>query len=165
MTEKSFNMERFQHSIYLNKPVEEVYSLVGTGSGLTKWFIGEAVYESPEGEKRKFDDYIHKGDEFEWEWLEKDLSITGTVLEAEIESLFKFTFGSLFIVTITVKEDSGRTLFTLMQEYSKDADKNDFAHINCCVCWGFFVTNLKSVMEFGNDLRETLSHSEELVNR
>lgn len=165
MTEDSFNMQSFRHSIYLNKPVEKVYNLVGTASGLTKWFIGHAVYESPEGEKRKFDDYVVHGDEFEWDWLQKDLSITGRVLEAEKNSHFKFTFGNSFIVTITVKEVNERTLFTLAQEYVHDADKNNFAHINCCVCWGFFITNLKSVMEYGNDLRETLVQNEELVNR
>ncbi len=165
MTENNFTMQRFHHSIYLNKPVEDVYKLVGTASGMTKWFIGEAVYESPEGEKRKFDDYVHKGDEFQWQWLEKNLSITGRVLEAELNSHFKFTFGDSFIVTITVKEDNGRTIFTLIQEYSENAKQNDFAHINCCVCWGFFITNLKSVLEYGNDLRETISQNEELVNR
>lgn len=158
-------MERFSHSIYLDKPVNEVYRLVGTADGLTKWFIGESVYESPEGEKRKFDEYVHKGDEFDWRWLEKDLEITGKVLDAEINSSFKFTFGSTFIVTITVKEDKGRTLFTLIQEYEKNTEKNNFAYINCCVCWTFFITNLKSVIEHGNDLRETKVHNEELVNR
>ncbi len=30
---------------------------------------------------------------------------------------------------------------------------------------GFFLTNLKSVIEFGNDLREIIVDNEELVNR
>jgi len=165
MTENSFTMQSFRHSIYLDKPVSEIYKYIGTADGLTKWFIGSSVYESPEGEKRKFDEHVHKGDEFDWEWLEKDLDITGKVLEAEANSLFKFTFGSLFVVTITLKEDKGRTLFTLTQEYEKNVSQNDFAHINCCVCWGFFITNLKSVVEFGNDLREIEIKNEELVNR
>ncbi len=165
MTEQSFNMQHFHHSIYLNKPVNEIYKLIGTATGLTKWFMGETVYESPEGEKRKFDDYVHKGDEFQWQWLEKDLSITGHILEAEINSRLKFTFGSSFMVTITLQEDSGRTLFNLTQQYHENIEPNDFAHINCCVCWAFFITNLKSVAEFDNDLRETEIHSDELVNR
>jgi len=164
MTEKSFNMQSFHHSIYLNKPVEEIYKYIGTGNGLTKWFIGESVY-SYQGKTRKDDEYVVSGDEFKWDWLEKDLSIAGKVLEAEINKCFKFTFGKSFIVAIIVKEDKGRTLFTVEQEYAKEVAQNDFAHINCCVCWAFFITNLKSVIEFGNDLRETSVDNEELVNR
>lgn len=165
MTPDNFSMQKFHHSIYINKPVDEVYNLVGTASGFTKWFIGETVYESPEGEHRKFDEYAHKGDEFELRWLAKELYVTGKVLVANVNSEFKFTFGESFLVTITALEDNGRTLFTLLQEYSEGSAQNDFAHINCCVCWAFFITNLKSVLEFGNDLRETIADNEELVNR
>ena len=157
-------MQSFRHSIYLNKPVEEVYKYVGTGNGFTKWFIGKSVY-SFGGKTRNDDEYVKKGDAFKWDWLEKDLSITGKVLEAEINNSFKFTFGKSFIVAITVKEDKGRTLFALYQEYAKETNPDDFAHINCCVCWVFFITNLKSVIEFGHDLRETSVDNEELVNR
>lgn len=165
MTPDNFSMQSFHHSIYLNLPVEEVYKYIGTTSGFTRWFIGEAAYESTEGEHRKFDEYVHKGDEFELKWLQKDLFVTGRVLKAELNSEFKFTFGESFTVTITVKEDKGRTLFTLHQEYSEGSAENNFAHINCCVCWAFFITNLKCVAEHGIDLRETEVDSEELVNR
>ncbi len=45
------------------------------------------------------------------------------------------------------------------------AEKNDFAHINSCTCLVFFLANLKSVLEHGIDLRETLIDDESLVNR
>lgn len=165
MTEKNFNMERFHHSIYLNKPAGEVYDLFGKAGGLTKWFIGESVYTTSSGKKRGDNEYIETSDENYWHWLAKDLSISGKVLEAAEGKKVKFTFGNAFIVSMEAKEDSGRTLFTLKQEYSGGGEKNDFAHINCCVCWAFFITNMKSVLEFGHDLRETLIDNEELVNR
>jgi len=164
MNKNSFNMKSFRHSICLNKSVEDIYKLIGTGAGFTKWFIGKSVYDN-DGITRKDNKYVQSGDKFKWDWLEKDLSVTGKVLDAEVNNKFKFTFGSLFIVTISVKEDKGRTLFTLSQEYSPNSEANDITHINCCVCWVFFITNLKSVIEFGNDLRETQIDNEELVNR
>lgn len=165
MTENSFNMDSFHHSIYLNKPVNEVYKYAATANGFTKWFIGEAEFISAGGKNRGKDELVSEGDKYTFKWLAKDYSVTGEVQQVSENSSIRFTFGSSFIVTITVKEDTGRTLFTLKQEYNSSAAKNDFAHINCCVCWGFFVTNLKSVIEYGNDLRETLADSEELVNR
>ena len=164
MTEESFNLQSFRHSIYLNKPLDEVYKYIGAANGLTKWFIGKSVYNAPTGKIRENDEYVLEDDEFKWDWLEKDLSVTGKVIKAEQNKLFKFTFGNSFIVTISLSQDKGKTLFTLKQEYAPITAANDFAHINCCVCWGFFITNLKSVIEFGNDLRETEIRNEELIN-
>jgi uncharacterized protein YndB with AHSA1/START domain len=165
MTEKNFSNESFFHSIYVNAPILEVYKTIASSGGLEKWFMGKADYTTGDGRQRAADETAVKGDKFSWHWLEKDLGITGTVLETVNNEKFSFTFGSRFEVTITVKENNNRTLVTLAQHYSKDAEHNDFAHINCCVCWGFFLVNLKSVMEFGNDLRETLVDDESLVNR
>ncbi len=165
MTENNFNMERFHHSIYLDKPVNEVYKMAATAGGLSKWFMGDVKYSAPDGTERKENDLIQQGDSYKWHWLAKNLSLEGNVLEAQKNNLAAFTFGSLFTVTITLKEDKGRTLFTLTHQYAKGAAKNDFAYINCCVCWAFFITNLKSVLEHGIDLRETEIDNEALVNR
>ena len=165
MTENNFNMERFHHSIYLNKSADEVYKMAATASGLSKWFMGNVEYRSPEDILRNENDIIQQGDSYSWHWLAKNLSLEGKVLKVQQDNLAAFTFGSLFIVTIMVKEDKGRTLFTLTHQYVNGAAKNDFAFINCCVCWAFFITNLKSVLEHGIDLRETEIDNEALVNR
>lgn len=165
MTENNFNMEKFHHSIYLDTPVKDVYDLFGKAEGLTKWFIGETVYTSSSEKIREAGEYIETGDIYTWHWLAKDLSLSGKVIDIIDGKTIKFTFGSTYNVTMEVKEDSGRSLFTLKQEYSSGKGRNDFAHINCCVCWAFFITNMKSVLEYGNDLREISIDNEELINR
>lgn len=165
MTEKNFNTSSFYHSIYLNAPIDDVYRIIASSGGLQKWFMGKAEYVDASGSVRPAEETAQKDNTFSWHWLEKDLNISGEVLESVKDEKFSFTFGSTFEVTISVKEDNGRTLLTLAQNYAKGAEKNDFAHINCCVCWVFFLTNLKSVLELGNDLRETLADDESLVNR
>ena len=164
MTEKNFNLQSFTHSIYLNKSAGEVFDYIAKSNGFTKWFIGGASYVSPEGDVRNSDDYVQREDNMELKWQNKDFFTKGIVLDVHENELFSFTFGSLFNVTITLKPDNGRTLFTLTQKYNKGAIQNDFAHINCCVCWVFFMTNLKSVIENGIDLRETNPDTEERVN-
>ena len=165
MTEKNFSYDSFYHSVYLNSPPEDVYKITATSRGLCKWFMGQAVYTTRSGNLKAPEETAQKGDTFSWQWLEKDLSITGKVLDAVPNEKFAFTFGPSFEVVITMEEKKGRTLLTLTQTYAKGAAHNDFAHLNCCVCWGFFLTNLKSVIEYGNDLRETLDHDESLINR
>ena len=167
MTEKNFNLQSFTHSIYLNKPVNEAFDFIALAGGFTKWFIGEASFVSPEGEKRSANDYVQREDNYELKWQNKDFSTKGIVLDVQKNELLSFTFGSLFNVTITLKGDNSRTLITLTQKYNEGAVPNDFAHINCCVCWVFFMTNLKSVIENGTDLRETSpgnAGNNELIN-
>ncbi len=165
MTEENYNSNEFYHGILLDKTPSEIFSFAATGGGLEKWFIGKAEFRSPDNIKRNQGEIAQAGDKFQIDWLAKDLSVNGEVIEVKDNSVFRFTFGPLFIVTIIVKQHGARTLFTLKQEYAPGAARNDFAHINCCVCWAFFVTNLKSVAEHGIDLRETGSEDESLVNR
>lgn len=165
MTEKNFSLDEFHHSIYLLSQLSEVYYYIASGDGLCRWFMGKAEYTDPSGNRINAADTARKDDTFHWLWLNKDLSIKGRVLEAINNELFSFTFGQSFEVEISLKEQNGRVLLTLHQKYSARAEKNDFAHINCCACWIFFLTNLKSVLEHGIDLRETLIDDESLVNR
>jgi uncharacterized protein YndB with AHSA1/START domain len=165
MTEHNFNKSEFHHSILLNIPVEKVYYYAATPEGICKWFLGEAIYKDSNGTRREPAVPAETGDTFIWKWLAKDLCIEGTILNTVKNEKFVFTFGKSFIITITLSVNDGRTMFTLQQEYTSGAVKNDFAFINCCVCWTFFLTNLKSAAEHGIDLRETLSHDESLVNR
>ena len=165
MTENSFNLAEFRHSIYLHSHLSEVYYYIASSDGICRWFMGQAEYTDPDGNVLNSAVPAHKDDSFRWQWLAKDLHISGSVIDAIENELFTFTFGRSFEVTITIKEDNGRTLLTLHQKYTKGAGKNDFAHINCCTCWVFFLTNLKSVLEHGIDLRETLIDDESLVNR
>jgi uncharacterized protein YndB with AHSA1/START domain len=165
MTENNFSSNGFHHSIYLNSPIDKVYQAIASANGLKSWFIGNAVFTDVNGNARLPEHPIQLNDTFIWNWLAKDLSITGKVLESDKNKIFSFTFGISFEVTITLKVSNKRTLLTLTQKYAPGAEHNDFANINCCVCWGFFLTNLKSVLEHGNDLRETLVDNESLINR
>lgn len=165
MTENNFNLSEFHHSIYLKCTAEEAYRFAASADGLCKWFMGSAVYSDTNGNNKAKNETAQSGDTFSWQWLKKDLKIDGKVIDAVKNEKFSFTFGNSFIVTISIKQLKGRILFTLHQAYNKDAEQNDFAHINCCVCWTFFMTNLKSVVEHGNDLRETLEDDESLLNR
>lgn len=165
MTEDNFNSERFHHSILLNRTTDEVFSMFGMAGGLEQWFQGEAVYTAKDNGLRKRGKPIQNRDSFYWKWLAKDFSLPGMVLDVSPGKSAEFTFGSLFNIKMSVSSQNGRTLFTIEQWYINGVQKNDFAYINCCTCWVFFLTNLKSVLEHGIDLRETGSTDEALVNR
>ncbi|MBP9096001.1 MAG: SRPBCC domain-containing protein [Ignavibacteria bacterium] len=165
MTEKTFNMNCFTHAIILKSRIEEVYEYISTSSGIVKWFIGKAKYFYKDSHIRLGNEKARKGDSFLWNWLNKDLELKGVVTESSDNKLFSFTFSPLFFVSIELtKTEENDTRLTLRQEYQDSASKNDFAYINCCTCWVFFMTNLKSVIEYGIDLREKEAADEMMVN-
>jgi len=164
MTEKNFDYNSFSHVIYINKIPDYVFRYIATASGITKWFIGKAEYFYGDSGIRLGDDYAQKGDSFLWKWLNKDLELKGMVIECIKIKEFAFTFSPLFKVTINLAQETGRTRITLKQEYQESAVRDDFNFINCCVCWVFFLTNLKSVIEHGIDLREKDFKDEMLIN-
>lgn len=165
MTKDSFSLNEFYHSIYLAAPLSKVYSYAASAEGLSKWFMGTVKYILPVGAELESSQNVSQGCSYKWQWLEKDLEIEGKVLEAIEDNKVAFTFGISFEVRFSLESKGGRTIFTLHQKYIEGAEKNDFAHINCCSCWVFFLTNLKSVIENGIDLRETAERDDTLVNR
>ncbi|HQY19483.1 MAG TPA: SRPBCC domain-containing protein [Ignavibacteria bacterium] len=165
MTEENFNKESFSHGILLKASPEKVYEYISTGSGLSKWFIGSADYFYNDKSIRLGDEPAQKGNSFLWKWLKKDLELKGIITESDGKNEFGFTFGSSFFVNIKLSESGDRTKLVLTQCYQDSATENEFGFINCCVCWVFFLTNLKSVLEHGIDLRETEADIEMLVNR
>ncbi|MBK8981104.1 MAG: SRPBCC domain-containing protein [Ignavibacteria bacterium] len=165
MTEKNFSSEEFSHGILLKATPEEVFGYLSTGTGISKWFIGSANYFYDAKSIRLGNESAEKGDSFLWKWLNKDLELKGLVTGSVKDKSFGFTFGPSFLVDMNLSESDKRTKLTLTQKYQDSAVKNEFAYINCCVCWVFFLTNLKSVIENNIDLRETEADNELLVNR
>lgn len=158
-------MKKFTHSILLNASTDEVFKYISTSSGIIKWFIGTCDYYDINGNIIDKSEPAGKGFKFRWKWLAKELEITGEILGCEINKKFSFTFGNSFNVTLLISSENNRTRLDLIQKYSPGSTQNDFSFINCCVCWVFFLTNLKSVIEHGIDLRETVSEDDSLVNR
>ncbi|MEO8664169.1 MAG: SRPBCC domain-containing protein [Ignavibacteria bacterium] len=165
MTEKNFSKEKFTHGIYLNAPAERVFEIIATPSGITKWFIGKAKYYYKDMNIRLGNEVIQKGDSYLWTWLNKDLELKGIITAVDENKIFQFTFSPLYIVTIKINSEGNKTMLTLKQEYQESAVMDEFNFINCCTCWVFFLTNLKSVIEHGIDLREAEADDEMLVNR
>jgi uncharacterized protein YndB with AHSA1/START domain len=166
MNNETFNHNSFIRKIYINKNIDEVYKMIALPGGISKWFIDKAEYTSAQNTLRNENEEAHQGDKYKWLWNYKNFSTEGEVLEAETNRLFKFTFGSAGIVTITLAKENGKTLVALKQENYPGQKYDEDAYINCYVCWTFYFLNLKSVMENTFDLRDRdTNYMEGFVNK
>lgn len=164
MNEYKFSKTAFERGVLLDTSKEEAYKYAATSDGIAKWFIGKAQYTSPDNEVRKGDEPAQKGDIFKWDWVYKDLTLEGEVLDANGKDYIKFSFGKTASVSIRISKVGKRILFNLTQESDSENPMEEFSHINCYVCWTLFVLNLKSVAENAADLREWDNGMHGLVN-
>lgn len=163
MSQPHYDWSIFKRRIYIkNCTKEDLFKKWATPKGLTEWFIAEAEYKSDEGNLRAPDEIVQPGDKYKWTF-HRGSKVTGTVLESEENSLFKFTFGENepdsgedVVVTVTIGESNGTCYFDIVQENMTDSNYSKvYYHISCNMGWAFHMYNLKSIFENGHDLRVT----------
>jgi hypothetical protein len=164
MAKPYFNWERFQRSVLIRAPLDQCVNAILTSGGLAKWFIGSATYSTSDGLPRAHVARVQKGDGYLWKWLDKDLELTGKVLDVTSSSV-TFTFGEAGTVTMSASQEGNRIRIRISQESIPGKPYDREAYVNCYVCWSFFLLNLKSTLEHHIDLREREVDDDELVNR
>lgn len=156
---------KFVVRIYLKAAPEEIYTAWATEAGLARWFLAIAKFR-PNGRWRDVDEPAVKGDAIEWTWVgNKNFVMKGSVLGAESPGRFAFTFGRSARVTVAIKPDRDRTLVQLTQSHMPDTPESRRDYVDCHSWWTFYLTNLKSVLEGGRDLRERDPEVLEVINR
>jgi len=139
-----------------NIDIRSLYEAWATPAGLEKWFLRKADFFTIPRRLREPEEFILKEDVYEWYWYGwgDDSSEKGQILEANGTDLIKFTFAKDCIVTVEISSRNGISLVELTQEnipLENDPAKNLF--VQCQTGWLFYMTNLKSIIEGGVDLR------------
>jgi hypothetical protein len=151
--EGQFDWSTVVKKVYIETDKQTVADAWLKADGLNLWFLREAVYTSKSGEKRS--DTFQVGDSYIWRWhgYADDVNETG-----EVQSLspfyFSFSFAGASICSIKIEDCKTGTLLTLNQSNIPTDEKGkSYYHVGCSNGWTFYLTNLKSVLEGGLDLR------------
>jgi uncharacterized protein YndB with AHSA1/START domain len=143
---------RFELVFYYDQAIEEVFAAWATGAGLESFFIENALFTSRSSGERKPQDIIESNDTYRWEWRHA-ASLDGKITGVERNRRIEFTFGEMN-VSVKLSTVGEQTELHLVQTDIPDtAHGRVFGHLNCRSCWIFFLTNLKSVLDQGIDLR------------
>jgi uncharacterized protein YndB with AHSA1/START domain len=131
--------------VLVDAPVETVFEAWTTSPGLARWFVTASF--APE--------WVEEGTRYRWTWA-NDYSEEGEITQLEGPSLLAFTFGTDVGVVVRFGEVDGRTMVELVQHHSHaSVEDRQETYVGCYQGWTFYLTNLKSVLETGADLRET----------
>lgn len=139
-----------------NVDMRSLYMAWSTAVGLERWFLRKADFYTVPMRLRQSEELIAKDDNYTWYWHGYDNNIVqkGRILEANGQDFIKFTFTDDTIVSVNFITRNGLTIIELEQEnipQENDPEKNLL--VQCKTGWTFYLTNLKSVMENGKDLR------------
>jgi uncharacterized protein YndB with AHSA1/START domain len=138
----TYDWSHFTEKIEIKASPEKVYRAWTDDKLITKWFVHKAVIEPK------------KGGRFYMKFL-GDVESDEKVLGIRKNSYFCFSFGKAGeTVEITIKKSGKGTDCILRQFGMKTSNKAKVQwHMGCRNGWVFFLTNLKSFLEKGVDLR------------
>ncbi len=166
-TEKMEAWGKFRKRISIEADSKTIYDSFSTQVGLEKWFLRTANFLTSDGRPRRKDEQVQKNDKYYWLWWGHgdDVYEKRKILEANERNYLQFEFSGDCIVTVRVKKEGGENILDLMQEqieFDENPAKNLF--VGCGEGWTFYLTNLKSVLEGGIDLRNRNSKLKNLIN-
>ena len=150
------NWSSFTLRVNISKSIHEIYNCWATREGLESWFLREAIFKDAGGKQRQKKSAAQNGDGYEWRWhgYPDDVTEKGTVIEANGTDKFIFTFSLDCPVAIRIYPEADETIVELIESGLPTDDKTKAGHfVSDSRGWIFYLTNLKSVLEGGLDLR------------
>ena len=148
-------------------PPKAIYDAWTTQQGLESWFLRLAQFTRPNGSMRPKNDHIEAGDKYKWLWFGYDDSQVeaNEILVANGWDQLRFSFSGGCIVTVSIKQEGGETICELVQQMPmEDLNEQQYFFIECGKGWTFYLTNLKSILEGGIDLRNKNQAIQQVIN-
>jgi hypothetical protein len=139
--------------MYYLAPIGDVFERFSTSGGLESFYVKSARILGPDGQPRDDDERFVAGDTYDFQYVH-NFGHDGEILAIETDTLVSFTFG-VCQVDIHFREIDGATEVDLHQTGCplEDPDRA-WMHLNCRSCWIYFMTNLRSVLAGGPDVRD-----------
>jgi uncharacterized protein YndB with AHSA1/START domain len=163
----TYYWKQFTKRITIDAEPEAIFKAWSSQQGLESWFLRLAQFQKPDGALRGRGEPVEKGDQYKWLWYgysdaiaeEKEILFTNEKDELE------FSFSGGCIVRVTIKQESGETICELQQTMPMDDEaEQQYFFIECGKGWTFYMTNLKSILEGGVDLRNKNEEIQNVIN-
>jgi hypothetical protein len=161
----TYDWSKFILRISIQASKEAIYDAWTTKELIELWFLKTAeIFDSKGIEKDPFEAF-QKEDKYTWWWFGYENAEQGTILEANGADEFAFTFGKAGDCYVRIYEEQEETIMELSQiNIPTDERSQHEFHLGCKMGWTFFITNLKSILEGGIDLRNKNENIKRVLN-
>lgn len=135
-----------------------------TQDKLEQWFLNQAIFNNEDQEPRDRFSPIVKGDTYQWSWYGSDNLAQGEIIENNKRDALRFTFLEC-MVSMMVKTENNENIIELTQSDIPLDEKSRMNYfVECTRGWTFYLTNLKSILEGGIDLRNKNNDLSGVIN-
>ena len=159
-----YDWSQFDIYFFIETAPETVFQRWVTPSGLESFFVKGCKVTSKNGESKAHEDIFSEGDTYEWEWFFNWKS-SGTILQVIPNKQLAFTFGKCTVTVEFKSYDSGTFIHLKQNGMSPNEEDMVHLHLDCRCGWTYFLSNLKTVLEYnvdGRDKRPDTSRSLEI---
>ena len=148
-----YDWSQFHVRMYYLAPIREVFRRFSTQAGLESFYIYRAEHLALDGSRRSPQEVVKAGDRYDWTYVHK-FRHGGEFEAVEQDRYLRFTFGEM-TVAISFRQVGEATEVDLHQtNCAIDDPDRAWQHLNCRSCWIYFLTNLRSVLACGQDVRD-----------
>jgi uncharacterized protein YndB with AHSA1/START domain len=164
---QEYHWNHFTKRVTIKAPIFSLYAAWASKTGLESWFLREAIITKADGSLREPDELFEAGDSFEWRWHGYDDTTVdrGRIISANGKDELSFTFSGKNELTVNFQIESGEIVCSIEQQMQQDTEaEKRYFYIECGLGWTFYLANLKSVFEGGNDLRNRNVGIQKLIN-
>ncbi len=162
-----YNWRRFVVRIPINASKQTLYDAWTSQRAIEHWFLRRAEFKNPSGQLRGPYEVVQEGDTYEWRWhgWPDEVQERGKILSCNGRDNFQFSFGEAGNCSVTIKSELGQCIIELEQTEIPTSEKgmHDY-HVGCKTGWTFHLTNMKSILEGGRDLRNKDENLKNVVN-
>ena len=160
------NWSSFTLRVNIQAPLATVFSYFETPEGWENWFLRKAIFLDPNDQQREAKASIETHDQYEFYWhgYSNDVCEKGVVMENNNINEFCISFSKKAPVRFSLSKEEGETIVTLKATEIKTDDQSKMSHyVQDSRGWTFYLLNLKSVIEFQNDLRNKKESLKDLI--
>ncbi len=141
MVNKKFDWSQFTLKVPIAAPVEKVFQMWTDPELVKKWFLFDAKMD------------VKKNGEYEWTWILGSKE-NGKILNVKKPAKLSFTFAGSKCDLMVKKDKRGSMVVLHQYNIPKTERGKANVHLSCSCGWTFYLTNLKTYLEYGIDLRE-----------
>ena len=150
---ETYDWSQFHVRMYYLAPMDDVFRRFSTAAGLESFFVHHAEHHGPGGELRSPEAFVQAGDTYHWTYVH-DYAHGGAFTAFEQSVRVAFTFGSMQVdIHFRQVEDAVEVDLHQTQCATEDPECA-WQHVNCRSCWIYFMTNLRSILATGHDVRD-----------
>ena len=145
----------FKLRVNVKTTIGNAYRAWACPAGMSSWFF-RMTYTGQDGHVRGGEELAQEGDDYALALNTKPdmVIIRGKVLKANGKDLFSFTFSKGVPVTVSIYTEQDETIVQLVESHLPTDEETIRKHfVGDTKGWIFYLTNLKSILEGGLDLR------------